>query len=196
MTKYGKETTNFKTTQTQIQLTGRNHTAAKGISVHYTRYKIRANDLEPQYQSGLPVSVLISVTYHDDKPVKVTDATKQIVLIKIPNNKDLHETYIKQELSMNATATFNVKTSAKDESGFILKVGYFVRIFCIANDMVCALANIRCVCVPMHFHRLNIWMRIVKLDICIQRIIWTRRTSKFGYSRKSWYFIQNSNAVD
>lgn len=83
---------------------------------------MRAIDLDPQYQSGLPVSVLISVTYHDDKPVKVTDATKQIVLIKIPNNKDLSETYIKQELSMNGTAKFNVKTSSNDESGFILKV--------------------------------------------------------------------------
>lgn len=94
---------------------------------------MRAIDLDPQYQSGVPVSVLISVTYHDDKPVKVTDATKQIVLIKIPNNKDLSETYIKQELSTNGTAKFIVKTSNKDESGFILKVS---RVLMLSNRMM------------------------------------------------------------
>lgn len=80
--------------------------------------------MDTQYQRGLPVNVLISVTHHDDKPVAVTDATKHIVLFQIPNNRDLSESLTKQELSPNATATFIVKTSNKDESGFILKVGH------------------------------------------------------------------------
>lgn len=70
----------------------------------------------------MPINALVAVTYHDDKPVNVNDATKQIVLIKIPNNKNLSETYMKSELTMNSTAKFNIETSKKDESGFILKV--------------------------------------------------------------------------
>lgn len=71
----------------------------------------------------MPINALIAVTYHDDRPVNVNDATRQIVLVKIPNNNNLSETYMKSELTMNATAKFIVETSKKDESGFILKVG-------------------------------------------------------------------------
>lgn len=89
--------------------------------------------MDTQYQRGLPVNVLLSVTYHDDKPVAVTDATKHIVLFQIPNNRDLSESFTKQELSPNATAKFIVKTSKKDESGFILKVGH-MRPNTVANN--------------------------------------------------------------
>lgn len=106
---------------------GRNQSASKDITIHQLRYKIRAVDLEPQFQSGIPVKVMLAVTYQDDKPVRVNDANKEIVISKIPNNKNLNETYTKHELANNGTVLLSIPTSKKDESGFILKV----RMHCI-----------------------------------------------------------------
>lgn len=64
----------------------------------------------------------MAVTYQDDKPVRVNDANKEIVISKIPNNKNLSETYIKHELASNGTVLVSIATSKKDESGVILKV--------------------------------------------------------------------------
>lgn len=86
------------------------------------RYKIKAIDLESQFQMGIPIQSTIAVTYQDDKPVMVNDATKTIVISKVPNNKNLSETYLKYELTENGTTDIRLPTSAKDESGFILKV--------------------------------------------------------------------------
>lgn len=86
------------------------------------RYKIKAVDLDPQFQIGIPVKVTVAVTYQDDKPVQVNDANREIVILKIPNNKNLSETYTKYELAKNGTVLVSIPTSKKDESGFILKV--------------------------------------------------------------------------
>lgn len=64
----------------------------------------------------------VAVTYQNDRPVQVNDVNKEIVISKIPNNKNLSETYTKYELAMNGTVLVNIATSKKDESGFILKV--------------------------------------------------------------------------
>lgn len=79
-------------------------------------------DLDPQFQSGIPVKVLVAVTYQDDKPVRVNDANKEIVISKIPNNKNQSEIFTKHELASNGTVLLSIPTSKKDESGFILKV--------------------------------------------------------------------------
>lgn len=79
-------------------------------------------DLDPQFQIGIPVKVLVAVTNQDDKPVRVNDANREIVISKIPNNKNLSETYTKHELASNGTVLVSIETSKKDESGFILKV--------------------------------------------------------------------------
>lgn len=92
--------------------------------MHQTRYKINAIDRDSQFQTGLPVKLTVAVTYQDDKPVLVNEATKEIVISKIPNNKNLTETYSKHELSMNGTIQFNVPTTKQDESGFTLRVSY------------------------------------------------------------------------
>lgn len=86
------------------------------------RYKIRALDLDPQFQTGIPVKLLVSVTYQNDKPVKIDDANKEIVISKIPNSRNLSETYIKYELTNNGTAMVSIPTSKRDESGFVLRV--------------------------------------------------------------------------
>lgn len=78
--------------------------------------------MDSQFQTGIPIQVTVAVTYQDDKPVMVTDATKEIVISKVPNNKNLSEIYTKYELSINGTADIRIPTSSKDESGFILKV--------------------------------------------------------------------------
>lgn len=78
--------------------------------------------MEPQFQTGLPVKFMVAVTYQDDRPVVVTEANKEIVISKIPNDKNLGETFLKYELANNGTTMVNVATSKKDESGFILKV--------------------------------------------------------------------------
>lgn len=101
---------------------GRNQSASKDITIHQLRYKIRAVDLDPQFQSGIPVKVMLAVTYQDDKPIQVNDANKEIVIWKIPNNKNLNQTYTKYELANNGTVLLSIPTSKKDESGFILKV--------------------------------------------------------------------------
>lgn len=101
---------------------GRNQSASKDITIHQLRYKMRTVDLDPQFQSGIPVKVMLAVTYQDDKPVRVNDANKEIVILKIPNNKNLSETYTKYELANNGTVLLSIPTSKKDESGFILKV--------------------------------------------------------------------------
>lgn len=101
---------------------GRNQSASKDITIHQLRYKIRAVDLDPQFQTGIPVKVTVAVTYQNDKPVKVNDANKEIVIFKQPNNKNLSETYWKHELANNGTVLVSIPTSKKDESGFILKV--------------------------------------------------------------------------
>lgn len=96
------------------------------------RYKFKTIDLDPQFQTGIPVKVTLAVTYQDDKPVQVNDANKEIVILKIPNNKNLSETYTKYELSKNGTVLVSVATSKKDESGFILKVS----LKCIDSKLV------------------------------------------------------------
>lgn len=117
----------------------RNQTASKDIAIHQLRYKIKVIDLESQFQMGIPIQSTIAVTYQDDKPVVVNDATKIIVISKVPNNKNLSETYIKYELTANGTTEIRLPTSAKDESGFILKVIkcsilFFLSIrFCLNN---------------------------------------------------------------
>lgn len=97
------------------------------------RYKIKAIDLESQFQIGIPIQSTIAVTYQDDKPVMVNDAIKTIVISKVPNNKNLSETYLKYELTANGTTDIRLPTSAKDESGFILKVIKFSIIFSICT---------------------------------------------------------------
>lgn len=99
------------------------------------RYKIRALDLDPQFQIGIPVKVTVSVTYQNDKPVQVNDANTEIVILKIPNNKNLSETYTKHELANNGTVLVSIPTSKKDESGFILKV--YLSIWCAYFHMHC-----------------------------------------------------------
>ncbi|XP_031620960.1 CD109 antigen-like [Contarinia nasturtii] len=107
------------------ELTGRNQSASKDITIHQLRYKIKALDLDPQFQSGIPVRVMVAVTYQDDKPVHVNYVVnRDIVILKIPNNKNLSETYTKHELSNNGTVLVSIPTSKKDESGFILKAKY------------------------------------------------------------------------
>lgn len=100
------------------------------------RYKIRAVDLDPQFQTGIPVKVMVAVTLQNDKPVEVNDANKEIVILKIPNNKNLSEIYMKHELANNGTVLVSIPTSKKDESGFILKVHsiHFVFIFSIFHQ--------------------------------------------------------------
>lgn len=101
---------------------GRSQNASKDITIHQLRYKIRALDLDPQFQTGIPIKVMVSVTYQNDKPVNVNDANKEIVISKIPNSKNLSETYTKHELTNNGTALVSIPTSKTDESGFVLKV--------------------------------------------------------------------------
>lgn len=101
---------------------GRSQNASKDITIHQLRYKIRAIDLDPQFQTGIPIKVMVSVTYQNDKPVKVNDANKEIVISKIPNNKNLSETYTKHKLTNNGTALVSIPTSKIDESGFVLQV--------------------------------------------------------------------------
>lgn len=104
-------------------LSGRNQSATKDITIHQLRYKIKALDLDPQFQCGIPVRVMVAVTYQDDKPVHVNYVVnRDIVISKIPNNKNLSETYTKHELSNNGTVLLSIPTTKKDESGFILKV--------------------------------------------------------------------------
>lgn len=112
---------------------GRSQNASKDITIHQLRYKIRALDLEPQFQTGIPVKVTVSVTYQNDKPVNVNDANKEIVISKIPNNKNLSETYTKHQLTKNATVLVSIPTSKTDESGFVLQV----RIPILYNIHVC-----------------------------------------------------------
>lgn len=101
---------------------GRSQNASKDITIHQLRYKIRALDLDSQFQTGIPIKVMVSVTYQNDKPVNVNDANKEIFISKIPNNKNLSETYTKHELTNNGSVLVSIPTSKKDESGFVLKV--------------------------------------------------------------------------
>lgn len=78
--------------------------------------------MDSQFQTGIPIKAIVAVTYQDDKPVMVNDATKELIILKVPNNKNLTETFTKYTLSSNGTAELNVPTSKKDESGFILRV--------------------------------------------------------------------------
>lgn len=105
---------------------GRSQNASKDITIHRLRYKIRVLDLEPQFQMGIPIKVMVYVTYQNDKPVNVNDANKEIVIGKIPNNKNLSETYTKHELTNNGSALVSIPTSKKDESGFVLMVRIYV----------------------------------------------------------------------
>lgn len=106
----------------KIYFLGRNQSTSMDITIHQLRYKIKALDLDPQFQMGIPVNVMVSVTYQDDKPVQVNEANKEIVISKIPNNRNLSETYTKHELASNGTVLLNIPTTKTDESGFILKV--------------------------------------------------------------------------
>lgn len=89
------------------ELTGRNQSATKRIQIHLRRYKINAVDLESKFQTGLPVQVNVAVTYQDNKPVMmVNEATKNIIIEKVPNNQNLSETFYKYELLANGTGGF------------------------------------------------------------------------------------------
>lgn len=104
------------------ELTGRNQSATKRIDVHLKQHKINTIDRDSQFQTGLPVQVNVAVTYQDNKPVMVNEATKSIVILKVPNNQNLSETIYKFELSSNGTILATIPTSRLDESGFTLRV--------------------------------------------------------------------------
>lgn len=105
------------------ELTGRNQSATKRIDVHLRKYKINALDRDSNFQTGLPLLISVAVTYQDNKPVVVdNDATKSIVLIKVPNNQNLSETFFKCDLEANGTAQTTIPTSKVDESGFTVRV--------------------------------------------------------------------------
>lgn len=104
------------------ELTGRNQSATKSINVHQMRYKINAIDRDSKFEMGKPIKVNVAVTYQDNKSVMVNDATKTIVIAKVPNNQNLTETFTKFELSANGTIEARIPTYKMDESGFLLRV--------------------------------------------------------------------------
>lgn len=108
------------------EFTGRNQSATKRIDVHLRRYQINAIDRNSQFQTGLPVQVNVAVTYQDNKPVMVNEATKSVVILKVPNNQNLSETLFKYELTPNGTIQATIPTSRIDESGFTLRVSLIV----------------------------------------------------------------------
>lgn len=106
------------------ELTNRNQSTTKRIYLHLKRYKFNAIDQDSQFQIGLPVRVNVAVTYQDNKPVMANEANKNIVIVKVPNNQKLSETFFKHELTPNGTVEAYIPTDKIDESGFTMLVSF------------------------------------------------------------------------
>ncbi|XP_031634654.1 CD109 antigen-like, partial [Contarinia nasturtii] len=107
------------------ELTGRNQSASKIITLHKTRYKVEASDLTHEFSPGLPLTFSISVKHHDNSPVLLNEETKWITIGKVFDrfNSDERVTYYKFELNENANANIRIPTRS-NETNFYLQVKY------------------------------------------------------------------------
>lgn len=97
------------------ELTGRNQSTSKSISIFRTRYKFESKDLSDQFTPGIPMTFQVTVSHHDDSPVLLNDETKWITVGKVFNRyrDNVNVTYFKFELNANGTADIRIPTSLK-----------------------------------------------------------------------------------
>ncbi|XP_055324613.1 thioester-containing protein 1 allele S1-like [Sitodiplosis mosellana] len=107
------------------ELTGRNQTASKTITIHKNRYKFNTMGLSRVFTPGLPVTFSLGVSHHDNSPVLLNEETKWIQIGKIANRHRTDEdgVYYKFELNKNGTADIRVPTM-RNETHFDLQVKY------------------------------------------------------------------------
>lgn len=107
-------------------LTGRNQSASKDITIHANRYKIEKQIDQYEFNAGLPVTFSVSIKHQDDSPILVNDETKFVMVGKItnrysPENEKIE--YSKFELNSNGTFQVNIPTS-RQEVNFHLTMKY------------------------------------------------------------------------
>lgn len=105
------------------ELTGRNQSTSKSITIHQTRYTFKPIDLSNEFSPGLPVTFSISVSHHDNSPVLLNEENKSIIVGKILDRYGNNErvTYYKFDLEANATAKIRIPT-LNNETNFYLQV--------------------------------------------------------------------------
>lgn len=60
--------------------TGKHATTTKEIVLHQNRYKITADVKNFEYRIGVPISFTLTLTYHDDTPVMITESNRDILI--------------------------------------------------------------------------------------------------------------------
>lgn len=116
------------------ELTGRNHSASKTITIHQSRYKITTTGLNKAFVPGKPITFSLAVTHLDGSPVLINEKTKSITIVKghdrhyqysFPSATTEHSatTEYSFELDFNGTAEINIPTLEHDK-WFPLKARY------------------------------------------------------------------------
>lgn len=115
---------NFELKATVIEeLTNRNQSATKSITIHKTRYQVNTLELSHEFSPGLPLTFKLSVSHHDNSPVLLTEETNTIVVGKIIDRYNNNErvTYYKFDVGANGTADIRIPT-LNNETNFYLQV--------------------------------------------------------------------------
>ncbi|XP_037051859.1 CD109 antigen-like [Bradysia coprophila] len=108
------------------ELTGRNHSASKRITIHQSRYKITTADVKRTFVPGEPISFSLVVALHDNSPVLINEMTKSITVASVNNRRFSKSQRIIEysfELDSNGTAEITIPTLAND-TGFYLQIRY------------------------------------------------------------------------
>lgn len=101
---------NYELKATVIEeLTGRNQSTSKTITVHEYRYKFDSQGLKHEFSPGLPITFSVSVKHQDNSPVLVNEETKSIMVGKILNQYQLNEQVIYYKFELNANGTANIR---------------------------------------------------------------------------------------
>ncbi|XP_055306081.1 CD109 antigen-like isoform X2 [Sitodiplosis mosellana] len=126
------EFTNYKRSHTYElratvieELTDRNQTASKTITIHQNRHKFNPIGLIKEFSQGSPVNFSIGVSYQDGSPVLMNEQTKWIHIQKrldfsFYDNQDGDYTF---ELNEKGIADISIPTEANEQS-FALEVKY------------------------------------------------------------------------
>lgn len=123
------------------ELTGRNQSATKTVTVHQSRYKITPTGLSHKFLPGLPLTFSVNfvkfahykmtlqliscfihsqidISQHDNSPVLLNEKTKFLTIERISQNITTHE------FQLNPKGTADIKLETNNDS-FSLKVRVF-----------------------------------------------------------------------
>ncbi|XP_031621506.1 CD109 antigen-like [Contarinia nasturtii] len=109
------------------ELTGRNQSATKTITIHQSRYKITPTGLSHKFIPGLPFTFSIEVTHHDNSPVLLTEKTKLLTIEQKNENRTCYDFVLGPKGTVDITLqtnndSFDLKVKYIDEE---YDLGYF-----------------------------------------------------------------------